>query len=203
MTHGARLPTRTTTRLIQDLRDPANARAWGEFDARYRPILEGFGRRLGFDVHDAAELAQQSLAEFVRSYLDGHYRREQGRLSSWLIGIARNVGSAMRRKQQACVHGGGSIVADLPDDATMTRIWERERQRAILAESLVRLRATSLVEEHTFRAFELFALQGVAAEDAASQCGISVESVYLAKSRLTKRLRETVRELSAAYAECD
>jgi len=38
--------TRTTTRLIEDLRDPGNAVAWGAFDEGYRPVLTGFARVL-------------------------------------------------------------------------------------------------------------------------------------------------------------
>jgi len=39
--------TQTTTKLLEELKDEANADAWNEFDTRYRPILIGFARRLG------------------------------------------------------------------------------------------------------------------------------------------------------------
>lgn len=208
--------TRTTTRLIEDLRDPSNSTAWSRFDARYRPVLVAFARRLGFSGDDASELAQQTLAEFLCAYRDGRYRREQGRLSSWLIGIARNIGSGMRRNRRAGVREGeggavgrivggdteiGEIVADLPNEQEMTQIWARERESAILAEAMGVLRESTRTEANTVRAFELFALRGVPAEEVASQCNIAVESVYVIKNRLTKRLREIVRDLTAAYDE--
>lgn len=208
--------TRTTTRLIEDLRDPANAEAWSRFDGRYRPVLISFARKLGFGEDDAVELAQQTLAEFARAYRDGRYQREQGRLSSWLIGIARNVGSGMRRKRRAGVRdagagavgavvGGdtviGGVAADLPDEQQMTRIWAKEREQAILAEAMGILRDSTRTDANTIRAFELFALRGVPAEEVAAQCEIAVDSVYVIKNRLTKRLREIVRDLTAAYDE--
>ena len=204
--------TRTTTRLIEDLRDPANAEAWSRFDARYRPVLIAFARKLGFGADDASELAQQTLAEFARAYHDGRYHREQGRLSSWLIGIARNVGSGMRRKRRAGVRDGvggvvggdtmvGEAAAELPDEQQMTRIWAREREQAILTEAMGILREATRTDANTVRAFELFALRGVPAEEVAAQCGIAVDSVYVIKNRLTKRLREIVRDLTAAYDE--
>lgn len=198
--------TRTTTRLIEDLRDPANAEAWSRFDARYRPVLIAFARKLGFGGDDASELAQQTLAEFSRAYHDGRYHREQGRLSSWLIGIARNVGSGMRRKRGSGARVGGDTVvagieAELPDEQQMTRIWAREREQAILAEAMGILHESTRTDANTIRAFELFALRGVPAEEVAAQCGIAVDSVYVIKNRLTKRLREIVRDLTAAYDE--
>jgi RNA polymerase sigma-70 factor (ECF subfamily) len=193
--------TRTTTQLIEGLRDPANGDAWGGFDARYRPVLLAFARRIGFSTDDAAELAQQTLSEFARAYIDGKYNRGQGRLSSWLLGIARNVGRSMRRNRGMNREGGDSRVVEFPDDDVASGIWEMERKRAILAEAIERLYATSRADSATLRAFELFALRGVPAEEVAAQCDIGVDSVYLAKNRLTKRLREIVESITAAYDE--
>lgn len=198
--------TRTTTRLIEDLRDPANTQAWSAFDARYRPVLIALARKLGFSQDDASELAQQTLAEFARCYHDGRYQRDQGRLSSWLIGIARNVGSGMRRKRGAGERVGGDTMigqmpCELPDEQQLTQVWRREREHAILAEAMLILRGSTRTDEHTFRAFELFALRGVPAEEVARQCGVEVDSVYVIKNRLTKRLREIVAEITAAYDE--
>jgi len=197
--------TRTTTRLIEDLRDPANAVAWSAFDERYRPVLTGFARVLGFMPEDAEELAQGTLAEFAFAYRAGRYERGRGRLSSWLIGIARNVGAEMRRRRGAHRGGGDSVIAELPqvdaEEAHLTRVWAKERDAAILVEAMAKLRASTRMEEHTMRAFELVALRGVPAEVVAAQCGIDVDSVYVIKNRLTKRLREIVRELTTAYDE--
>lgn len=199
--------TRTTTRLIEDLRDPANADAWVGFDARYRPVLIGFARTLGFSPDDAAELAQQTLARFVVAYREGRYVRGNGRLSSWLIGIARNVGSEMHRGARRVRAAGdtvlGGVEAALPDEAHLTVIWEKERRAATLAQAMDVLRGSDRMEPHTFRAFELFALRGVPASEVATQCGIEVDAVYVIKNRLTKRLREIVRELTTLYNEGD
>lgn len=194
--------TVTTTKLIEDLRDPANAEAWGAFDGRYRPILIGFAVRLGFAHADAEELAQRALVEFARAYREGRYERGRGRLSSWLIGIARNTGMAMRRSiAEGGRLGGGTRLEEMPGEGELTRVWAREREQAILGEALAQLRASERLEAHTFRAFELFALRGVPASEVAEQCGIAVDSVYVIKNRLTRRLREIVRELTTAYEE--
>lgn len=197
--------TRTTTQLLNDLRDPANGEAWSGFDARYRPVLTGFARSLGFSPDDASELAQRAMVEFAQAYRAGRYVRGQGRLSSWLIGIARNTAYAMRRSEGAGKRAGQQDAADIgasiPDEAHLSQIWERERDAAILGQALAELGRSSRIEEHTLRAFELFVVRGVPASEVAEQCGIDVDAVYVIKNRLTKRLREIVRDLTAAYDE--
>lgn len=89
----------TTTALLDSLKDPSNAPIWDEFDARYRPILHGFARKLGLSQEDAADVAQQAMTEFVRDYRAGLYHRGKGRLSSWLISIARNRAVDLQRAQ--------------------------------------------------------------------------------------------------------
>jgi len=72
--------SRTTTRLLEGLCDPEDEALWCEFDAQYRPILVGFARRLGLNVEDAADLAQETLVRFVEAYRAGRYDRGKARL---------------------------------------------------------------------------------------------------------------------------
>lgn len=89
--------TRTTTRLLDALREPSNEPAWAQIDARYRPVICGMAMRLGFSHADAEEIARRTLAEFVRVYRAGRYDLAKGRLSSWILGIAHHVSLRVRR----------------------------------------------------------------------------------------------------------
>lgn len=197
------MQVRTTTKLIEELRDPGNSEAWSGFDQRYRPVLVGLGRAMGLSADAAAELAQQALVEFSVAYRAGKYDRERGRLSSWLIGIARNIAVDMRRRigprAGGPPEGLSGIASELPDEARLTRVWARERQSAILVEAMAVLWNSHRMEAHTMRAFELFVVRGVPAASVAAECGISVDAVYVIKNRLTTRLREIVRDLTAAH----
>lgn len=216
----------TTTALLESLKDPGNAPVWEEFDARYRPILLGFARKLGLSPEDAADVAQQALTEFVRDYRIGMYQRGKGRLSSWLISIARNRAVDLQRGQgrrrgwrgesafehladsagkggggggaSAAGGGGGHSLQDSDDD---TALWDAERKHAILAAALTKLRETTRMSESTIKAFELVAIRGVPSEAAARECGISVDEVYVAKNRVTKQLREIVERVTKVYEE--
>jgi len=146
------LATRTTTRLLDALRDKSNEPIWGQFDARYRPVLAGLARRLGLRDTDADEVAQQSLVEFMCAYREGRYDRSKGRLSSWLLGIAHHTALKFLRGQRHPLHAGEDV-----------------------------------------------ALPALPEEQALRECGMSVDQVYVAKSRLTKRLRALVAEMTAAF----
>src|SRR5205823_5538374 len=51
--------TRTSTALLEALKDRSDHAVWWEFDGRYRPLLMAVGRRLGLDVADAEDAAQE------------------------------------------------------------------------------------------------------------------------------------------------
>ncbi|QOJ01702.1 MAG: RNA polymerase sigma factor [Phycisphaeraceae bacterium] len=198
--------TATTTLLLDSLKDPANQDVWTEFDARYRPVLVGFARHLGLGPDDAADVAQQTLLEFVAQYRAGRYERGRGRLSSWIISIARfRVLDVMRTRGRRHEARGATVLGGIEDESLSeeraNQAWEENRRRAIISLALTNLRERAKIEEKHVRAFELVALRGVPPEEAAAECGMTVDQVYVAKNRVTKRLREFVDEMTRAYEE--
>ncbi len=197
----ALLATRTTTRLLDALLEPANEPAWAQLDARYRPVIAGLARRLGLRDADSEEVAQQSLSEFVRVYREGRYDRSKGRLSSWILGIAHNTALRIARTNRKDLLPGSTILAEVPDENALRSLWTDERDRAILSRAMAIIRDEAEVDDRTLLAFELVALRSVPAPEAAEQAGMTVEQVYVAKSRMTRRLREIVQQLTRAFEE--
>ena len=194
------LQTTTTTLLLDSLHDPENEPIWQEFDARYRPILTGFARRLGLQPDDAADVAQETLAQFVRDYRAGRYSRERGRLRSWIIRICQNRAIDLQRaRARRREYRGESAILDHHDAAEVTHAWEEEEQRTIFTRAMEILRDETRTHERTIRAFELVALERQPAERVAETLGITTAEVYRIKNRVTARLREIVERLTAAY----
>jgi RNA polymerase sigma factor (sigma-70 family) len=191
---------KTSTVMIEALRTEADPSAWHEFVARYQPLLVGFGVRLGLAESDAADAAQGTLAAFLKDFRAGKYERGRGRLSSWMIGIARHQIESLRREaaRRAGWRGESGFI-DLRNDATPTKIWDQERRREVLDEAMRRLRSSGGLAERTVRAFELVAIRGVPPEDAARDCELSVDEVYVARHRVTRRLRELVSEIAEVH----
>ncbi|MBL8764257.1 MAG: hypothetical protein JNM07_08300 [Phycisphaerae bacterium] len=197
----ANLAFKTTTKLLDALRDFADEPSWAQIDSRFRPVIVGLSRRLGLSQTEAEDVAQQTLSEFVRAYREGRYDRTKGRLSSWILGIAHHW--AVRARRRAGREGPmpAEGLASVSEDPELRSIWRDERDRCILARAIAALRDQSDVDDRTLLAFELAALRGVPVSEAALQAGMSVDQVYVAKSRLTRRLRSCVEELTAAFEE--
>jgi RNA polymerase sigma-70 factor (ECF subfamily) len=194
-----KLATRTTTGLLDALHDQSNDAVWSAIDARYRPVIAALAVRLGLRSPDADEVAQQALAEFVRSYKDGRYDRTKGRLSSWILGIAHHTALKMMQKREG--NNSGTMISELADEQSLRTIWTDERDRTILAKAMDLLRDESEIDERTLLAFELVALRGVPAIEAGEQAQMTVDQVYVAKNRVTRKLRVLVEQLTEAFEE--
>jgi len=191
----------TTTLMLNALRDESQPEGWETFASRYWPVLAGWGMKLGLSEADAADAAQWTLMEFLKEFRAGRYERGRGRLSAFVIGIARHRILALRRDARRPTDDGAPPPAELPDNVTLTSLWDQERRRVILDQAIAELRRSPRLSPATFAAFELVAIRGLPAEAAALQTGLSVNEVYVAKSRCTRRLREIVDELTRAFDE--
>jgi RNA polymerase sigma-70 factor (ECF subfamily) len=191
--------TRTTTALLEALLDPADDEVWHDFDRRYRPILIAFARRLGLPDEDAADAAQDTLARFVRSYRDGKYDRDRGRLRSWIIGIARHCVYDIHQHRATNPKRGLSAISELPDESTLNAMWDEECEQEILRQGISELRQQTKTDEGTIRAFEMLAFDGRKPAEIAEALSMSLNDVYLAKHRCLKRLREIISQLEHLY----
>jgi len=187
--------TRTSTQLLADLHDPAKADAWGLFSHRYRPIVVAFARRNGLQEANAEDVAQETMAEFLRAYREGRYDRSRGsRLRDWLKGIAANrVRESLRKRartkerQPPESESQTDFLARVPDEKALDG-WNEEWQTHIL--SMCLRVAQSEFDSTTSEAFEMYAVRQIDAADVASHLNMSRNAVYIAKSRVLARLHE-------------
>lgn len=192
--------SQTTSMLLSALRDPDQEAVWREFDARYRPILASLARRVGLDEETAADVAQDALSRFARAYRDGRYDRSKGRLRSWLIGIAKHcMADAITARSARREQRGESALIHIPDEAQLTAEWARERESVILHRALEELRETSRFSENAMVAFTCVVFGGEAPGTVAERLGMTRHDVYVAKHRITERLRGIVARLERVY----
>ena len=190
----------TSTALLDGLHDPGNDDIWREFDGRFRPLLVSFGRRLGLSAADAADVAQETLLHFVRDYRAGKYDRSRGRLSAWLMGIARHRMQDVNRSRAARRETRGeSAIMTIPDESQFNEAWDAECRQAVLEEAMRELAETSRVSKRTLQAFRMHVVEQVSAEDAAARLGTTIRAVYLAKHRCLRRLREIIDTLNERF----
>jgi RNA polymerase sigma factor (sigma-70 family) len=193
---------RTTSTLLDGLFDVDNQRVWQDFDRRYRPILQAVARRLGLDAEEAEDVAQETLLQFVRDYRRGKYDRGKGRLRFWIHGILRHrVVDSQRRKSDERGARGESILQHLEQKDQLEEYWDQECRNKILDDALNLMVSTTDLQATTVEAFRRYALEEQPAQEVADALGLSVRTVYLAKHRCARKLKEIVEELLTAFQD--
>jgi RNA polymerase sigma-70 factor (ECF subfamily) len=187
------LLTRTHTSLLEALKDSTDQTRWGQYVDRYRPTLVRCAAKLGLSAADAEDVAQNALMEFSRSYREGRYDRDKGRLRSWLFGILHHqIQNWRKRRRVREVQVQGERSEDpfdrLPARDELETLFEAEWRHAVLRQCLLEIRRE--VTPETYRAFQRFAVEGRPSEEVAAELAITRNAVFLAKRRVLARLKE-------------
>lgn len=183
----------TPLSLLMRLKESSRAEDWAQFVDIYGPVIYGWARRRRLQPQDAADLTQDVLAAVVRSI--GRWQQEptRGRFRDWLGTITRNkLVDFWRAEQRRPRASGESSVLELlhqlkAPESVLDRDWDESYLGEVLARALARLRPQ--FSEKTFRAFERLVFDEKAATAVAAELGMSLNAVYVAKSRVLARLR--------------
>ncbi len=182
-----------TTRmtLLLRLRDRSDKLSWDEFHERYGDMLYRYARSRGAAHADAEDLVQE-VEMYLFKALDGfEYDVRKGRFRGYL---RASMVHAMGRKANKDARQGTSIdpndfdyiAAD--DDASNDDLWTREWRFQRLRWAMTAVAGE--IEPSTLQAFQLHVLANRPADEVAEETGLSKASVYQAKSRVLKRLRD-------------
>jgi RNA polymerase sigma-70 factor (ECF subfamily) len=184
----------TRPSLLVRLRDVADADAWQTFVTTYAPLVYSACRKHGLQDADAADLAQEVLTQVVRSMRTFEYQPERGRFRDWLWIVTRHriARFEARRRHEVVTAGAEALVqtAGEPDPA-----WVADFNAQVLRVALQRIRPH--FEAITWDAFEGTWRDDRPAPEVAAATGLPIDSVYAAKSRILKRLREEILILAA------
>jgi RNA polymerase sigma-70 factor (ECF subfamily) len=188
----------TRPSLLLRLRDAGDQQAWEEFVDLYAPLVYGFARKHGLQDADAADLTQDVLRAVAGAVPRLDYDPARGSFRAWLLTVVRNkllnfLAAAGRREQGRGDTDGQLLLERLPAPDEDSLLWEREHRQHILAQAGERVRRQ--VQPATWLAFWRTAVEGRRVEETAVELGLSVASVYLARSRVMARLKEQVRLL--------
>lgn len=161
----------------------------------YGPVVYGFARKRGLQDADAADLMQDVMRSVAASIGQLEYDRKRGSFGGWLFTITRNKVfnflSARRIRPQASGDTAtNQMLNSHPDDTEGSDAWEMEYQRQLASLAMERIKRE--FQDNTWRAFQLTAIEGLAAAEAAENTGLSIGAVYVAKSRVLARLKEEV-----------
>jgi RNA polymerase sigma-70 factor (ECF subfamily) len=185
--------TETSLSLLDQLCLHPDAAAWQRLAALYTPLLHGWLRRYEVQQSDADDLVQDVFTVLVREL--PHFQRgpQAGSFRSWLRTILVNrLRNFWRSRQARPLATGDSafpqMLDQLEDPASgLSQIWNREHDLHLVHRALDAI--ASEFAPATLQAFRLVSLEGRSEEEAAAAVGISVNAVFIAKSRVLNRLR--------------
>jgi RNA polymerase sigma-70 factor (ECF subfamily) len=195
---GGGWATQTSTTLLARVKahDPEG---WRRFVHLYGPLIFHWCRQAGLQDADAADVGQDVFRAVARTVADFR-REERGTFRGWLRTITRNKVRDLARHRARDGQGeGGSdararlfAVADAEPDADDEP--ERGDDDLILLRRAVDLVLADFAEQ-TRRAFLKIVVDEQDPTDVARELGMTINAVYLAKSRVMRRLRDEFGEL--------
>jgi RNA polymerase sigma-70 factor (ECF subfamily) len=167
--------------------------SWREFSRIYRPLLYRYARARGLDRESAEEVAQQCMALLAEKMPAFEYARSKGGFKAWLRRLANNRITDLFRKKKLPRAQTADLRRAQHRELSPEELWEREWERRHLKYCLELIRDE--VAPTTYQAFEYHVLAEWPVKKVMEALDVSADQVYAAKSRITRRLRKTMREL--------
>ncbi len=185
----------TASSLLDRLRAQDQA-AWVRLVALYGPMVYRWCRADGLPSADAEDVGQEVFATVYRKVADFRRDRPGDTFRGWLRVIARNKVRDLvrRRRDEGPTAQGGSaaqqrlegVPAEVESDVAAA---SDPAESAMLVHRALALFREDLPEEK-WQVFHRVVVLGQPPADVAADLGISLNTVYLTKSRCLRRLRD-------------
>jgi RNA polymerase sigma-70 factor (ECF subfamily) len=172
--------------------------AWRSLDHVYGPVVLGWCCGAGLRLEDATDVKQEVFRSVARAITDFRRDKPGDSFRGWLWRITQNkLRDFLRRRRQEPVAAGGTTfqqqLQEIPlggaaDDESLPPGPSDEETGGIFGRALELVR--SEFAENTWQAFWRVTVAEQAPAEVAAALGMSAGAVYVAKSRVLRRLRE-------------
>ncbi|MSR57655.1 MAG: sigma-70 family RNA polymerase sigma factor [Planctomycetaceae bacterium] len=183
--------------LLLRLKDRADDEAWFEFTEIYRPVVFRIACRKGLQPADADDLAQQVLSAVARTIDRWQVDPARARFRTWLGRVATNAIINALTRGAPDRGSGDSGLNDLLNqrpavDGPTSDLVRIEHRREVFRWAARQIRP----EFHpaTWDAFWLTAVEQREVDAVSRELQLSRGSVYAARSRVMRRLKQKVQE---------
>jgi RNA polymerase sigma factor (sigma-70 family) len=184
--------------LLTRMRDRQDREAWNQFVDVYSPFVFGILRRKGLQNADAADVMQEVMQTVFRSLKEFEHNQRPGAFRRWLARIVQTRFCDYLEKRKKTMQGSG--------DTELMKLLDHQLSREDEEASLVQEYQKALFQwaaEHvrgefhnsTWQAFWETYVEGKASQEVADALGLTVEAVYMARSRVLRRLKSKIREV--------
>lgn len=180
----------TSLTLLDKVRQH-NPQAWDRLVALYGPLIFHWCLRRGLSRSDAEDIRQEAFLRVSQGIIHFQKVRAGDTFRGWLRVITQRliIDSSRRRKRSPPVVDFESTPELFAiDSSSALSDAELDEEQQVLYQRALDLLHQDFAET-TIQAFMLTVVEDLAASDVATQLGITVNAVYIAKSRVLNRLR--------------
>ncbi len=187
----------TRSSVLRAVANTENEAAWQRLFDLYAGFVFSIARSKGLNDSDADDIVQTVFADLARNLPTFEYDRAKGRFRSYLSGLVHwRVNDRLRSgKRDAELKSAFWEEAKSAATAEDEDFEEREWQQAALEEALRRIKPE--VRPEHYAAFVASAVEGQDTDVVTKLYGISRDSLYQIRKRLTVKLREKLAEVRA------
>ncbi|EMI18065.1 ECF sigma factor [Rhodopirellula maiorica SM1] len=188
------LPTRIT--LLERAQSGKDHPDWNELLQYYEPFIRRFLVGMGTSPSDIDDVCQQVLSRVWQELVNYRRVEEKARFRTWLTRLILNVATNDYWKRKRAKRVGSTDVNDLEelpyDSPEIEQRIEAEWQRHVVHLALDRMK-----QIFSGNAIEVFlrSTEGESSAQISEDLGVSVQSVYVLKNRVKKRLAHEVKLL--------
>jgi RNA polymerase sigma factor (sigma-70 family) len=186
--------SQTSVTLLELVRqDPRDPGAWDRFVRRYRPKIYAWCREWGLQEADADDVAQDVLMKLTEK-MSG-FRYDPSRcFRAWLKTITQHAWSDLVSTRYRAVNGKStSMVTSIEARTDLQKRIEETFDRELLDMAIVKVQER--VAPATWESFRLTALERQSAVEASQILHIPVASIFVAKHRVQKMLKQEIARL--------
>ncbi|MCU0720131.1 MAG: sigma-70 family RNA polymerase sigma factor [Pirellula sp.] len=184
---------KTSITLLDSLRDPENRDGWQKLCLLYQPLLLAWLKKYDVQSCDADDLIQDVLMSVCESIKSFEHSGRPGAFRAWLklilVNRLRNFWRTRDRKPHS--PGGSTIeqrLLELEDPASqLSQLWDQQHDLFVMKRLLEWTKRYFSAE--SWEVFVRVAIRGESAETVALERGVSLNSIFIAKSRILRRLR--------------
>jgi RNA polymerase sigma-70 factor (ECF subfamily) len=178
----------TSFSLLERLRIPAEQEAWARFVKLYTPLLFRWARGVGLSPEEASDLVQDVLTLLVQKLPEFSYNRQKS-FRGWLRTITLNKWREKQRKPALpLAEVDPSQLPGKPGSDSAAAFEEADYRQYMVRRALELMQAE--FQPSTWKACWECAVKGRPVAAVAKELKLTTNAVYLAKSRVLRRLHQ-------------
>jgi RNA polymerase sigma-70 factor (ECF subfamily) len=170
-----------------------NPQSWQQFNSLYKPMLSNWLKAYLLQTADVEDLSQEIMV-FVAQHIHSFQHNGQiGAFRHWLRLVTVNITRNYLRKTNRVDNNLTSLLVQLEDPYSNLSLQFNLAHDRMLIQVLLNNLAKHF-QDDTINIFTLHVIEGWSVQDTAAKMHVSVAAVYVAKSKILRRLRKDAKE---------